>query len=384
MGCILLLHTWLMIALAISTAAHAIGLHHQTYTNAREDGENIMNYPRAGAACEAIEAMNQGFYNATDGRWGTSDAWWLSANALQAVLDYMRVTGSREYLPQAEHTVKMQRGPLPWWPEGGGDFRADSTDDTGWWALALISLFDLTGTIAYLDIARLDEAYMFSYWSSNPCGGGIIQDIPNLTYKNAISNELYMKLAASLYNRIPGETQYLQRAVQSWRWFQDSGMINPEHLINDGLTQNLSGDACSNNGQNTWTYNQGVILGGLVELYHATMDDEYLTSARTIADEVLTSETLSPGGVLKEPCDASTGCTGDQAAFKGIFVRNLADLNSVLGDRTYREYIRRNARSAWLQARNGSNFFTDSWTGPFDKATIGSQASAASLLISTL
>jgi predicted alpha-1,6-mannanase (GH76 family) len=38
-------------------------------------------------------------------------------------------------------------------------------------------------------------------------------------------------------------------------------MINGDGLINDGL--NAQGE---NNGQATWTYNQGVILGGLVAL----------------------------------------------------------------------------------------------------------------------
>ena len=30
-------------------------------------------------------------------------------------------------------------------------------------------------------------------------------------------------------------------------------MINGDHMINDGLN-----DSCANNGQPTWTYNQGV------------------------------------------------------------------------------------------------------------------------------
>lgn len=44
----------------------------------------------------------------------------------------MYTTNDTQYLAMAEHTIQEQSGPLPWWPEGDGYFRADSTDDTGW------------------------------------------------------------------------------------------------------------------------------------------------------------------------------------------------------------------------------------------------------------
>jgi hypothetical protein len=39
-------------------------------------------------------------------------------------------------------------------------------------------------------------------------------------------------------------------------------MINSHNNINDGLSLKI----CENNGHTVWSYNQGVILGGLVEL----------------------------------------------------------------------------------------------------------------------
>jgi len=208
--------------------------------------------------------MNAGFYDVAQGRWAPDVAWWTSGVALQAILDYMWKTGSREYMAQAEHIVALQSKPLPWYPQGNGSFRADSTDDTGWWALAMVRMFDLTGNMTYLNYTILDEEFMHTYWSTSYCDGGIFVDISQKTYKNAIANQLYMAVAASLHNRLgANDTKYLDRAVATWNWIKGSGMINGDNLINDGLARDANG-TCYNNKLPIWTYNQGVVLGGLV------------------------------------------------------------------------------------------------------------------------
>ncbi|KAI8627165.1 putative glycosyl hydrolase [Xylariaceae sp. FL1651] len=328
----------------------------------------------------AIESMNA-FYNETTGLWDTGP-WWHSGVALRTIAEFMLVTGSRDYLDMAAYTVETQRAPLAWWPEGGGDFRADSTDDTGWWALALASLYQLTGNSTYLNLAKEDEAYMYDYWNTTTCGGGLIWSIPNRTYHNAISNELYLELTATLHNLIPGDTYYLGHAMQEWEWFKASGMINSEGLINDGLTEDAS---CVNNGQPVWSYNQGVILAGLVQLSAATGDKSLLDTARTIADAVVNSATLSPNGILTEDaCATEEECEPNGTAFKGIFIRGLAKLSAVLDDHPYQTYILKNAQSAYDNSRNSTDFYGFLWQGPFDNGTIGRQESAVDLLLSTI
>ncbi|KAI1183645.1 putative glycosyl hydrolase [Nemania serpens] len=328
----------------------------------------------------AIEAMNA-FYNETTGLWDTGP-WWHSGVALRAIAEYMLITGSDEYVDMAAYTVETQRAPLDWWPEGGGDFRADSTDDTGWWALALASLYQVTGNSTYLDLAKEDEAYMYSYWNTTTCGGGLIWSVPNMTYHNAISNELYLELTATLHNLIPGDTLYLNRALEEWKWFNSTGMINSEGLINDGLTEDAS---CVNNGQPVWSYNQGVILAGLVQLSAATNDTSYLDVARGIAEAVVKDAALSPGGILTESaCATADECEPNGTAFKGIFMRGLAKLDAVLGDHPFRSYIMQNAQSAYDNSRNATDFYGFAWQGPFDSGTIGRQESAVDLLLSTI
>ena len=345
-------------------------------------------------------------YNKTSGLWGApEEPWWQSGVALQAVLDYMLATGSREYLPQVRNTIKKQRKPLPWWPEGGGEFRADSTDDTGWWALAMTSMYELTGEDEWLDVAALDEAYMWDYWNNTTCGGGLIWNIPRREYHNAISNELYLTLTARLHRLVSGddddddnddgyggddggdddEDGFLHRSLKEWDWFAASGMINDENLINDGLTQD---EACVNNGQTTWTYNQGVLLGGLVDLYKATGNVSFVESARAVAGAVLASDLLVQDGILTEDCPPDLDCDLDGPVFKGVFVRYLALLDRELplpaSDRPYRAFIEANARSAYENARNGSDFYGYRWQGPFDNSTLGRQVSGVNLMIAGL
>ena len=321
----------------------------------------------AAAARAAVDAM-MAFYDRPSGRWEPDRPWWQSGNALQALLDYMLRSGDTGYSWVLDHTVEIQRRVYM-----GGEFRSDSTDDTAWWALALVRAYDLTGQRRYLDIARVGADWIGSYWDDT-CGGGVWWDVPQRTYKCAISNELYLKLLAALHNRAAGG---LDGALRAWRWFRDSGLLNDAGLVNDGLTQD---GRCVNNGGETWTYNQGVILGALVELHRATGDDELLGVARRIATAATTSPYLSPAGILTEP--AETG--DDLPSFKGIFVRNLDELDRALPGRPYRAYLVRQAESALAHARDDRDRYGLHWAGPFDRADAARQASAVDLLTAVL
>ncbi|EJT77322.1 hypothetical protein GGTG_07234 [Gaeumannomyces tritici R3-111a-1] len=332
----------------------------------------------------AIDRLNGGYYNEAQGLWSPSDPWWLTGNALHSVLDYMDATGSREYLALARNTIDRNKGVLPSWPQGAGLFRAASTDDTAWWALALTRMYDVTGELQYLDIAVLDFEYLGGHWDASACGGGVIQELApgREPYKNAISNALYVKLAASLAVRDPSDPQYLQRATEGWEWFRRSGMINADGLVNDGIDA-----ACRNNGQMTWTYNQGAVIGALVELSRASGDGAYLEPARAVADAVMRSPELMRGdGVLKESCEVDRGdfCNADQSSFKGIFARNLAELDRALDGNPYRDFLRKNAQVASGPGRDGDSNYGLRWAGPFVGTSMSAQSSAVGLLVAAL
>ena len=201
-------------------------------------------------------------------------------------------------------------------------------------------------------------------------------------YKNAISNELFLELTAWLHNDVPGDTTYLSWAKAEWSWFSASGMINSGNLVNDGLTS-----GCANNGGTTWTYNQGVILAGLAELYRATGDSSLLPKAESIASAAISA--LSRNGVLTEPC-GSGGCDGDQQIFKGIFARDLEVLASTVGSGQYDSFLLEQARSVETTDTYASNASGLLWAGPAQSSctstsanpcTAATQASAEQALV---
>jgi predicted alpha-1,6-mannanase (GH76 family) len=310
----------------------------------------------------------QSWYAPETGLYQTT-GWWNAANAITVLANYSRATHSREFLPVFSNTFTQAQ-------KTSAQFLNKYYDDEGWWALAWVDVYDLTQRPEYLAMAAAIFSDMTTGWDST-CGGGIWWN-KDRQYKNAIANELFLSVAAHLARRATADQrgQYLAWARKEWEWFSNSGMINQQKLINDGLDS-----SCHNNQQNTWTYNQGVILGGLTELYRAAPDPSLPAAAQAVADAALTHLT-DANGILHDTCEPNCGADGVQ--FKGIFVRNLMALDAVFPNPRYAKFARANAESIWEHAQGPDHEFGQVWSGPFDAGSAGSQSSALDAFVAAV
>lgn len=318
----------------------------------------------------------QTWYNSSTGLWNTTN-WWNAANSTTVLVNYSKVSGSTDYQAAVENTFNRN---------SSHGFLNNYYDDEGWWALAWIDAYDWTQDPTYLDMASSIFNDMAGGWD-DVCGGGIWWSKAR-TYKNAIANELFLSVAAHLANRTTDpdlQASYTDWANQEWQWFSQSGMINGNNLINDGLRINPDG-SCVNNGQTTWTYNQGVILGGLAELSQQNPDPSLPQTAQDIALAAINRLT-DANGVLHDRCEPN--CGGDGVQFKGIFARNVMALNDAFPNDQYVQFAQTNADSIWNNDQGTDDQTTYEfglvWSGPFnpDAHAAASQTSALDAIIAT-
>ncbi|KAK8103900.1 uncharacterized protein PG998_010933 [Apiospora kogelbergensis] len=224
----------------------------------------------------------------------------------------------------------------------------------------------------------------FKGWDTVYCAGGMIWSPHLQPYKNAITNELWIAGSISMYLHFPGDgnpspykekhsvagaarfsssrplsnnrnpqKQFLQAAVDGYKWLVGSGMMDDRGLYTDGFHISGYGEnnntKCDERDDMVFTYNQGVILTGQRGLWEATGSPSYLsdghrlirsvinatgynlTSGKPVDDPSLTRpHTLPPwhglgrAGILEDACDASGTCSQDGQTFKSIYFHHLA------------------------------------------------------------
>ncbi len=307
-------------------------------------------------------ATLQSFYSPTTALWSAS--WNVSATALSALIDYIKLSGNNDYIHVVRDVFEKNKSKNFITP----DFEGNAS-----WAIVWLKAYDLIGDRRYLDTAKIiADDLDKSAWNAS-CGGGIISNAVNKN-KLSVANGLYIQLMAMLHNRIPKDEKYQALAVKGWDWLDSSGIINNAKLLNNGLNEK-----CKNDGLNNWTHSQGIYIGAALALYQALGKKEYLDKGHETALAAMTS--LSTQGVLKEANDKACGaCLGDERYYKGIFVRNARDLQMLVKDPKLGGFLENNLNFLWNNARSSSDLLGFHWQGPFDSGDAARQASGVDLL----
>ncbi|KAG1751508.1 glycoside hydrolase family 76 protein, partial [Suillus paluster] len=274
------------------------------------------------SATRVANQLQLHYYNSSTGQYNDGELW-TDANSLEDLHNLMLSTGGDDYQNVAD-TSYIGKAALDsntnWANILGG-----SNDDAQWIILALWKIADYKSArgqdnSAYLSSAAKIYDMVAGEWD-NTCGGGVWWSTDH-TYKNAITNELFLLTSAAGYLRTKNE-RYLENANKEWTWCIASGMRGSSGLFNDGL--NL--ETCKNNEQTTWTYNQAVVASGLAALYAATGNTSLLDQAEVSLDATMSYlSPLTDNGILRESCDSASGgktCNHDQQIFKGIWTKHV-------------------------------------------------------------
>lgn len=301
-----------------------------------------------------------------DRQWGESGDWngigaWQRFVIVDALIDYETRTADRRWNRTIAAAVRNRAGLY-------------LNDDDLWAVIASVHAWQLDGDPALLAYASSTyRRIVTTYWDDH-CGGGLWWD-PARTYKNAITNELLIYASTQLY-LATGQEGYRDWALRGWSWFAQSSMIGEDGLVNDGLDA-----GCRNNHQPRFTYNQGVLIGGLSDLTRITGDPRYRMVAVKMA--IAVAHGLStPEGILREPVDA---IGSDGLMFKGIFAYHLGHLLEDMPDGPERSelmtWVRWNADAVWRSSAFDTRAIDSDWSGSASQSGAAAQASGIAMLL---
>ena len=298
---------------AVAAVAFALAAHGAALTR-RQCAATLSD-----AAAIAKELQSK-YFNSGTGQYNDGELW-TDANTIEDLHNLMLAAGTDEYGSLADNTYIGQAANDP-----GINWESildGSNDDAQWIILALWKVADYKSSkgqdaSAYNNAAANIYDIIAGQWDDT-CGGGVWWSTAH-TYKNSVTNELFLLTSAEGYNRSKNQT-YLDNANKEANWLLASGLRGSNGLFNDGLDMST----CKNNGQTTWTYNQAVVASGLGALAVATGNSSWLDEAEISLDATISS--LTQDNILKESCDdaASGGatCNRDQSIFKGIWTKHL-------------------------------------------------------------
>jgi predicted alpha-1,6-mannanase (GH76 family) len=273
-------------------------------------------------------SVDEKYYNQDNNGHKGFNYWW-NAHALDVLVDGYNRTKAPAYITQMNALLDGM------YKKNGNKWTNNFYDDMEWMALACLRAYDATKDIKFKNLAELLWTSIKGGWTTVN-GGGIMWEKNSPSSKNACSNGPAIIIACRLY-KLNGNTDDLDWAKKIYNW-QRANLVE--------AVRGVVWDGYGNTKENMiYTYNQGTWLGGALELYTITKDEQCLKDAVRNANYVINDgQKFSPNGILKGEN------TGDGGLFKGIFIRYFTQL-IILGNldaytkSIYTKYLKNNGES---------------------------------------
>ena len=311
----------------------------------------------AGDADTAIGAFNNAFlvisadsaYYKSSLSKSAEDGTWTASLDIMGEEDAYERTGSAADRALVNNLCAtwLKNTPPPWTWDGWND-------DIGWFSLALIRGYQITGNPAFL--TQAEYGFNIAYnrgWDTQYNGGGIWEQQPNMTpagqgiNKAALSNDSLGKVACMLYQSTH-DVAYLNKAQRIYDWVRT-------HIYNSS-TGEVDADIDRKGVVDTGSavYNQGTFVDYANLLYQITRNVNYYNDAvRSIS---YVRDNMTTGGIISNSAGYLNTWADEFARGLGHFVRDSNQWSA------YYPWMVQNANAAWGCRRTDHNIAWNGWT----------------------
>jgi predicted alpha-1,6-mannanase (GH76 family) len=337
--------------------------------------------------------------------------YWQVANGYTAIALHDTWTNTTTFSDQLDELIGKVEANQP-------DCINDMNDDSMWWAICSLDMFELTHQPKYLNMSEAIWEHVSRYVIPHgkyvingvDMEGGVMWSNKTAeTQVNSITTGLYAELSARLsrFSQADDEhsrRRFLSSAIHSFSWILRAMFDPDEYIVLDHI------DLQSHQTYNwTFTYTTGQTITASLAIYHAMRRDTgldliqaqtaaaYLDLACTLASTAMTRGAWVDGnGTLTEPgAYPGTGPSrkhayenDDAVGFKAILLRSLARLYRVLlrdGSRPEMRtrllaFITQQYQSLQDRDTNGKGQYGPWWDGPMDLPTSHSQLAALDVM----
>ncbi len=243
-------------------------------------------------------------------------------------------------------TTWLMQNPPPW--------NDGWNDDIGWFSLALVRGYQMTGNANFLAQAEYGFNLAFARgWDTNYNNGGIWEEQPSDNNgqpgKNPLACDSLLQTVCMIYQST-GDTNYLNRAVQIYSWVRTNLFVPGTGLV----CGNISTNGVVNTTPNL--YNQGTFLDCANLLHNITGQSVYYNDA--LIDVEFTRNNLTSNGIFNNGATYLNTWAAEFARGLGHFVKD----NNLWS--TYYSWMLANANAAWADRRADYNISWNAWTQP--------------------